>query len=313
MKTAFLFSGQGAQYPGMGKELYETYEAAREVFDAVSLDFDVKKLCFEGPAEQLNDTQYAQACIFVTSMAAAAVLKEQGITPDVCAGLSLGEYSALCYGGSFSVKDGAAIVRERGKLMANALPAGTSAMSAVMMLDEKAILEACEEVKNIGVCEIANYNCPGQIVITGDKAAVEAAGELCKEKGARRVIPLQVSGAFHSSLLTEAGEQLREVLSRYELNKSALPVYNNISGTIETGSLEDILSKQISHSVYFEQTIKNMLADGVTTFIEVGPGKAVSGFVKKCTKGMDIIIAHVEDTASLQDCIKCLQSASERG
>lgn len=313
MKTAFLFSGQGAQYPGMGKELYETYDAAKQVFDAVSLDFDVKKLCFEGPAEQLNDTQYAQACIFVTSMAAAAVLKEKGITPDVCAGLSLGEYSALCYGGSFDVATGAAIVRERGKLMANALPAGTSAMSAVMMLDKEAILEACHEVAEIGVCEIANYNCPGQIVITGEKDAVAAAGEKCLAKGARRVIPLQVSGAFHSSLLREAGKELAKVLSGYELKASSIPVYNNISGTIEQGSLIDILSKQISSSVYFEQTIMNMLEDGVTTFIEVGPGKAVSGFVKKCTKGKDVIIAHVEDNASLQACIDSLNTASERG
>ena len=307
MKTAFLFSGQGAQYPGMGKELYEQYACAKEVFDSVNVDFDLKSVCFDGPAEMLNDTQYAQACIFVMSMACAAVLREHKIIPDVCAGLSLGEYSALSFGGAFDVNSGAKIVRERGLLMANALPYGTSAMAAVLMLDEASIKEACAEVSSIGICEIANYNCPGQIVITGEKAAVEAAGAKCVEKGARRVIPLQVSGAFHSSLLTEAGEQLRSVLSQYDIKASNIPVYNNISGKVEEGALIDILSKQISSSVYFEQTIKNMLNDGVTTFIEVGPGKAVSGFVKKCSKGMDVKILHVEDMKSLHETIEAMK------
>lgn len=307
MKTAFLFSGQGSQYPGMGKELYETNPSAKAIFDRIHVDFDLKKLCFEGPAEELNDTQYAQACIFAVSMAAASVLKEAGIVPDVCAGLSLGEYSALCFGDAFSVEDGAKIVRERGKLMANALPLGTTSMAAVLLLDEANIKAACSEVAAIGVCEIANYNCPGQIVITGEKAAVEACGIKCIEKGARKVIPLQVSGAFHSSLLQVAGEQLREVLSQYKLQPSCIPVYNNISGTIETKPLLDVLSKQISNSVYFEQTIQHMLEDGVTTFIEIGPGKAVSGFVKKCTKGRDVKILHVEDCASLEETLQALR------
>ncbi|MEG0469414.1 MAG: ACP S-malonyltransferase, partial [Longicatena sp.] len=176
MKTAFLFSGQGAQYPGMGKELYENYASAKAVFDSINVDFDLKNLCFEGEGDVLNDTQYTQACIFAVSMAAAQVLKEQGIEADVAAGLSLGEYGALSYGGVFSIEEGAQILRERGKLMANALPAGTSAMSAVLMLDKDSILQACASVKEIGICEIANYNCPGQIVITGEKAAVEACG-----------------------------------------------------------------------------------------------------------------------------------------
>lgn len=303
MKTAFLFSGQGAQYPGMGKELYERYACAREVFDSIHLDVDIKTLCFDGPQETLNDTQYTQAAIFAHSMAAAAVLTEAGIHGDVCAGLSLGEYSALCYAHSFSLQEGAEILRQRGKLMANALPAGTSAMAAVLMLDEKAILAACDEVKSIGVCEIANYNCPGQIVITGEKEAVEACGKLCLEKGARRVIPLQVSGAFHSSLLTEAGKQLHEVLAGYTLKKPELPVYHNISAQVETRPLMDVLSEQISHSVRLEETIYHMLEAGVDTFIEVGPGKAISGFVKKCTKGHDVKILHVEDEKSLQETI----------
>lgn len=304
MKTAFLFSGQGAQYVGMGKELYETYESSRAVFDQAECDFDLRRLCFEGPQEQLNDTRYAQACIFIMSMAAAAALREHGICADVCAGLSLGEYSALCYGESFSVTDGVHIVGERGKLMAQALPAGTSSMAAVLMLDEASILKACKEVRDIGICEIANYNCPGQIVITGDAAAVAAARGKCLDYGARKVIPLPVSGAFHSSLLNDASKQLRQVLNRYELKKPVLPIYHNLTGKREAAPLIDLLSEQIAHSVYFEQTIANMLADGVTTFIEVGPGSAVSGFVKKCTKGTDVTILHVEDKASLETVIR---------
>ena len=266
MKTAFLFSGQGAQYPGMGKDLYENYDSAKAVFDSIATDFDVKTLCFEGSKEQLDDTQYTQVAIFAHAMAAAAVLQENGIHADVTAGLSLGEYSALCYADCFSVQAGAEILRERGKLMANALPSGTSA-----------------------------------IVITGEKAAVEACGKKCLEAGARRVIPLQVSGAFHSSLLQEAGKQLHQVLSAYELKTPRIPVLHNLTARIADRPLIDLLSEQISHSVLLEDTIRNMLADGVDTFIEVGPGKAVSGFVKKCAKGMDVNILHVEDAASLAE------------
>lgn len=307
MKTAFLYAGQGAQTPGMGKEIYEQDILAKAVFDSVNLDFDLKSLCFNGPKEMLDDTQYAQPAIFVTSMALAKMLNEYGVNADVCAGLSLGEYSALCYANAFSIADGAAIVRERGKIMANALPAGTSSMYAILMLEEAKIKEACEEVKELGICEIANYNCPGQIVITGEKAAVDKAKDLCLEKGARRAIELAVSGAFHSSLLQDAASLLRSVLQQYHLKQPEVSVYHNISGQIEDQPLIDILSKQISHSVYFEQTIANMLKDGVDTFIEVGPGKTISGFVKKCCKGHDVRILHVEDIKSLQECVETLK------
>lgn len=191
--------------------------------------------------------------------------------------------------------------------MANALPAGTSSMYAILMLDAEKIKEACEEVANLGVCEIANYNCPGQIVITGDKAAVDKASQLCVEKGARRAIPLAVSGAFHSSLLSDASLQLHAVLEGYELKKPSIPVYHNITGAIEDAPLIDILSKQISHSVHFDQTIANMLAEGVDTFVEVGPGKTISGFVKKCCKGHDVTILHVEDLDSFKECVETLK------
>lgn len=307
MKTAFLFSGQGAQHPGMGKDLYDNYAIVRAIFDSSTLDFDVKQLCFEGPKETLDDTQYAQPAIFLHSMACATLLRSFGVEADVCAGLSLGEYSALCYANAFSIEDGTKIVAQRGKIMANALPSGISSMAAILMLEEAKILQACEEVKALGVCEIANYNCPGQIVITGHKAAVEAASKRCLELGARRVIPLQVSGAFHSSLLLDAAKELRKVLAQYNIKQPSIPVYHNISGKPEKTDLNTILSKQIAHSVYFAQTIEHMLEDGVDTFIEVGPGKAVSGFVKKCCKGHDVKILHVEDEASLKECLNALK------
>lgn len=302
MKTAFLFSGQGAQYVGMGKEIYEAYPEARRIFDEVCLDFDVKKLCFEGPEDQLNDTAYAQSCIYVTTLAIAAVLEKHQIHADGCAGLSLGEYSAYTYAKSFSLQEGATLVRERGKLMAHSLPAGTTSMAAVMMLDKEAILKACKQVASIGCCEIANYNCPGQIVITGEKEAVEKAGELCITYGARRVIPLKVSGAFHSSLLKEASLALGEVIDTCHIKNPELPVYNNITGRIEKDmSIKEILMKQICHSVHFQQTIEQMRIDGYTRFIEVGPGSTVAGFVKKICKGQDVQIFHVEDKKTIQD------------
>lgn len=307
MKVAFMFAGQGTQYLGMGKDLYETHKEARDVFDKIKLDFDVKACCFEGPMEMLQDTQYTQVAIFAHSMACAAVLEANGIRGDVCAGLSLGEYSALCYGASFTLQEGAEILRARGKLMANALPKGTSSMSAILMLDKETILKACAAVAKIGVCEIANYNCPGQIVITGEKAAVQAAGEQCLQMGARRVIPLAVSGAFHSSLLHDAGIQLDATLSNYTLKQPTLPVYHNISGKSNCENLQDILAQQISHSVLLEQTIMNMLRDGVDTFIEIGPGKAISGFIRKCAKGQDVVMLHVENNQTLAECIKAMK------
>ena len=308
MKIAFLFSGQGSQYPGMGKDLYEHYEIAKAMYDSVNLDFDLKKISFNGPQEQLNNTKYAQACIFMHSMVCASILRWYGVMPDVVAGLSLGEYSALGFADTFDLKDGCEIVQTRGAIMADALPLNTTKMAAVLMLDEASIKEACQKASALGVCEIANYNCPGQIVITGENDAVDEASRLCLEMGARRVIPLAVSGAFHSSLLKDAGDKLYTVLKSYTLHRPTLPIYHNISGKQETGDLCEILSKQIQSSVYFTQTIEHMLADGVDTFIEVGPGKTISGFVKKCTKGKDVKILHVEDEASLKACLQALEA-----
>ena len=302
MKIGFLFAGQGSQHPGMGKDFYEQYDAARRLYDSIDIDIPVKELCFNGTQEQLNDTAVAQPCILATSSAIAAVLSEKGIHADVAAGLSLGEYSALAYAGVFTPQEGAKLVRQRGKIMAAALPEGTSGMAAVLNTEESVIAEVCAEVKEIGVCEIANYNCPGQIVISGQKEAVAAASEKLKARGARRVIPLQVSGAFHTSLLNEASVQLREVLDTYAFGEEEIPVINNVSGKVETRDLREVLQEQICHSVHFTQSLQAMIDLGVELFIEIGPGHALSGFVRKTTK--EVPVYHIDTTEDLEKVLK---------
>ena len=302
MKIGFLFAGQGSQHPGMGKDFYEQYDAARRLYDSIDIDIPVKELCFNGTQEQLNDTAVAQPCILATSSAIAAVLSEKGIHADVAAGLSLGEYSALAYAGVFTPQEGAKLVRQRGKIMAAALPEGTSGMAAVLNTEESVIAEVCAEVKEIGVCEIANYNCPGQIVISGQKEAVAAASEKLKARGARRVIPLQVSGAFHTSLLNEASVQLREVLDTYAFGEEEIPVINNVSGKVETRDLREVLQEQICHSVHFTQSLQAMIDMGVELFIEIGPGHALSGFVRKTTK--EVPVYHIDTTENLEKVLK---------
>ena len=252
-----------------------------------------KKLCFEGPQESLNDTAYAQSSIVAASLTILEAIKIKGIQGDVCAGLSLGEYSALCYAGAMDAQSAIDIVRQRGILMANALPAGTTGMSAVLGLSAEKIEEVCKEIQSKGlVLEIANYNCPGQIVVTGQKEALEKAEALLMEKGARRVLPLTVSGAFHSSLLQDASLELEKVLQQSKLSLPKLSVYHNISGDKETVNstkdLIEILKQQICHSVRFEQTIRNMIRDGVDTFVEIGPGKTLSGFVRKVDRSVKV-------------------------
>ena len=302
MKIGFLFAGQGSQHPGMGKDFYEQYDAARRLYDSIDIDIPVKELCFNGTQEQLNDTAVAQPCILATSSAIAAVLSEKGIHADVAAGLSLGEYSALAYAGVFAPQEGAKLVRQRGKIMAAALPEGTSGMAAVLNTEESVIAEVCAEVKEIGVCEIANYNCQGQIVISGQKEAVAAASEKLKVRGARRVIPLQVSGAFHTSLLNEASVQLREVLDTYAFGEEEIPVINNVSGKVETRDLREVLQEQICHSVHFTQSLQAMIDMGVELFIEIGPGHALSGFVRKTTK--EVPVYHIDTTEDLEKVLK---------
>lgn len=305
MKIGFLFAGQGAQKIGMGEELYENYAYVKDMYDQIHLDFDVKNVCFKGPKEMLDDTQYAQSCIVLTSLAIAEVLKREGITPDYVAGLSLGEYSALSYAGVMDLNDVCQIVRERGKIMAEALPLGTTKMAAVMASNESTILEVCHEVSSLGVCEIANYNCPGQIVITGENAAVDKAVELLLERGTRRIVPVNVSGAFHSSLLEEASQKLNDVLSQYKFNTPAIPVVYNVSGKEESQPINEILTKQIKSSVRFMQSIEYMIEKGIDVFVEIGPGKSLSQFVRRINK--DIPVYSVEDIDSIKKVLGVLK------
>ncbi len=276
MKVAFLFAGQGSQAVGMGKDFYDKYDEVKAIYDRFP---EIRDLCFNGPADLLNQTEYAQKAMLLTSYAFASLAKKNNIVPEYVCGLSLGEYSALAFAETWNIDDAIEIIKNRGKIMQNALPLGTTKMAAVIGLDREVILNT---IKNVdGICEIANYNCTGQIVITGDNKGVDNAMPKLQEAGAKRVLPLNVSGAFHSSLLIPASKELRVVLDKYTPNKPLYKVVYNVSGKEEDGNINDILERQICHSVYFEDTLKYLKECGVDTFVEIGPGKTLSGFVRK--------------------------------
>ena len=276
MKIAFCFAGQGAQYIGMGKDFYENLDLVKKIYDAFP---EIKDLCFN-ENELLNQTAYAQKAMLLTSFAIAKSLEEKGIVPEFACGLSLGEYSALAFANAWKIEDAIEIISNRGRIMQNALPLGTTKMAAIIGLDRNTILETLKKV-DTGVVEIANYNCPGQIVITGTNEAVDKACELLLEAKARRAIPLNVSGAFHSSLLNNASIELKEVLDRFVPSTPTYRIVYNVSGKEETRPLNDILKDQICHSVYFEDSVKYLLEQGVDTFVEIGPGKTLTGFIRK--------------------------------
>lgn len=305
MKTAFIFSGQGSQYAGMGKELYDNYKCVKEVFDKADevLDFKVTEMCF-GEDERLNETEYTQPALLTMSYAVYKLMEEKGLRADYVAGLSLGEYSAHAVSGTMNFEEAVKLVRKRGKFMTEAVPKGEGAMCAVLSLDADKIQEACNEVSGTGRCMIANYNAPGQIVIAGDKEAVEKASELVKEKGAKRAVMLNVSGPFHTSLLKPAADKLSEELNNIELKNMTIPVVTNLTAEVveDKNQVKDILTKQVMNPVKWEQSVKKMIELGVDTFVEMGPGKTLSSFVKKAAKevGADVAIYNVEDLKTLE-------------
>ncbi len=307
MSLAFLYAGQGTQKVGMGRELYETYPAFRAVFDSAPVEFDLKKLCFEGPEEQLSDTRYTQPCMVAFAAGVTALLYEAGIRPQAAAGLSLGEYSALQAAGVFTAPQAISLAAFRGAAMADAVQGRPCGMAAILGMEREPLLACCQEASGQGVCQIANYNCPGQLVVAGDQAAVDAACALAKERGARRCVPLKVSGPFHTSLMKSAGDALRERFASETFGQMAFPVIFNCLGRAktETEEIPDLLERQVQSSVYFEDSIRSLEAMGVDTVVEIGPGKALSAFVKKTAKGIRIL--NVEDPASLEQTVDALK------
>lgn len=309
MKIAFLYAGQGSQHVGMGRDLYEAYPAFRQVLDNAPVDFDLKKLSFEGPEEQLGDTRYTQPCMVAFAAGVTALLREAGITPDYTAGLSLGEYSALHCAGVFDAQTAISLVAFRGQAMAQAVQGRACGMAAVLGLDRETLKKACEEVSELGVVECTNFNCPGQIVISGDEAAVDKAGELAKAAGAKRVLPLKVSGPFHTSLMAPAGDALRERFQTVDFHEMEVPVLFNCLGDLkgENDTIPNLLERQVQSSVYLEDTIRRLKELGVDTVVEIGPGRALSGFVRKTAK--EIKCYPVETAQELEAAIAALKGA----
>ena len=298
-KRTFLFAGQGAQYLGMGRELYDQYELVRLTFDEASqvLGYDVRAL-IDQDEEKLNQTRYTQPAILTTSVAIYRLLADKGIEPDMVAGLSLGEYSALVAAGALDFKTAVALVAKRGSFMEEAAPAGSGKMVAVLNAEVSLIEAVCQEASAIGVVSPANYNTPSQIVIGGEVAAVDKAVELLKDAGVKRLIPLNVSGPFHTALLKPASERLAEVIETVEFSDFVRPLVGNTEATVmEKERVRELLTRQVMEPVRFYDSISKMQEAGVTEFIEIGPGKVLSGFIKKIDKSADV--RQVEDVESL--------------
>lgn len=311
LKIACIFPGQGAQYMGMGKEIAENYKTAMDIFERASekLGIDMKNLCFQGDEEELKKTENTQPSILTTSIAILEVLKLKGVKPHVTAGLSLGEYSALVASNAINFEDAVEIVKKRGKFMQEAVPQGEGTMAAVMGLNKNEVIECLKMAAGYGIVEAANFNCPGQVVIAGQIKAVEKASNILKSKGAKKVVVLPVSAPFHSSMLKGAGEKLSEELEKVEFSDMEIPVVSNVHAQIikDKYEIKKLLIDQVSSSVLWEDSVRNMIDLGVDTFIEVGPGKSLTSFVKKIDK--NVCVYNVENIETLD---KTIESIRER-
>ncbi len=310
MKIGFLFPGQGSQVTGMGKDIYDKYEVAKDVYDQVKkvTGIDVADITFNQPAEILNQTKYTQISILTMSLAILKVLEQHGIKADASAGLSLGEYSALVYGNILSFEDGVSIVKNRGTYMQEMLPKGEWSMAAIMGLDEKAVEEACAKVTK-GFVRPVNFNTVGQIVASGDKNGIEELQKIALESGAKKVRLLNTAGPFHTEKLEKASEALRNDLEKIKFKKASSKVFKNIDGTeyTESNDMPDILAKHIISPVKFTKVLKSMYDDGIDTFVEIGPGKTLSGFVKRMNFDKDVLILNINNVESLESTIDYLK------
>lgn len=309
MKLGFLYAGQGAQYVGMGKEFYESDEAFHKLYDSLSVGFDVKEISFNGPAEVLNETQYTQPCMVAFQVGVTELLKDKGIVPSISAGLSLGEYSALFSAGVFEANQVISLVRFRGDVMQQAAAGRECKMIAVLGLSADKVKAGCKQVKDefagkeFSIAEPANFNCPGQITVSGDAVAVDRAAEVMKELGAKRCLPVKVSGPFHTSLMKPAGDALRDRFKKENFGKLQVPVVFNCLGREKNpdDKVQELLEKQVQSSVYFEDSLCAIKKSGVDALIEIGPGNTLSKFAQKTVPDLPCFnIQKPEDIEFLQ-------------